>query len=106
MSFIIVSVLVAWLVNQGLKMAIMRKPRSFWECGGMPSSHAAFASALYAAFGLDQGFAAPVSLLALAVGIYIAHDVTRIRKAHNFTQTIVGLIVGCAVVLALKYLVY
>lgn len=106
MNFVIVSVVLAWLVNQFLKMAIAKKPGVFWRCGGMPSSHAAFASALYTAFGLSQGFTSPVAILALALGIIIVHDVLRMRKTHTLPETAVGIAVGSAVVLLTKVLVY
>ncbi len=77
----------AWLIAQGIKVFIgviyQRKFdfRWFIGTGGMPSSHAAGASCLAAAMGLEYGFSSPYFALAAAFAIVVMFDAQGVRRA-------------------------
>ena len=84
-----VSVLVAWLTAQTLKviLGIITEKRFnfkwFVGTGGMPSSHAAVASGMAAAMGLSCGFDSPLFGLALLFAIIVISDAQGVRRASG-----------------------
>lgn len=77
----------AWLIAQAIKviLGIIRQRkfdfRWFVGTGGMPSSHAAGASCLAMAMGLEYGFISPYFALAAAFAIVIMFDAQGVRRA-------------------------
>ena len=90
-QFIILSVGITWLFNQCLKMLISGRPKIFFEHGGMPSSHTAFASALATAVGYVEGWTSPMFLITLGLVILILHSAS---KRHKPQEIGVGVLVG------------
>jgi acid phosphatase family membrane protein YuiD len=102
MNLILVSVLFAWLVNQLAKVFITKRKKTFFECGGMPSSHSAFVSALCTSVGLLEGFGSAIFLITLAFSVLVAHDAVQIRKQHKVIDIIIGAAIGIAVTLLIN----
>jgi hypothetical protein len=100
---IILSITIAWLVCQAIKIAISRKTTSFWQLGGMPSAHAALVGALATAVALQEGYASPAAAITYVLAAIVVHDAVHIRKDHNLTEVAAGLLIGIAVVLLLSY---
>lgn len=79
--------LIAWVLAQGIKVAIgiVRKKkfdfRLFVGPGGVPSSHAAGASALATSIGLRFGFDTVSFALATAFAIVVMFDAQNVRRA-------------------------
>lgn len=77
----------AWLIAQAIKVftgAIIQKKFDFrWivGTGGMPSSHVAGASCLFAAMGFEYGFNGPYFTLAAAFAIVVMFDAQGVRRA-------------------------
>ncbi len=77
----------AWMIAQAIKVVIgvIRQKRFdfrwFIGTGGMPSSHAAGASCLAAAMGLEYGFNSPYFALAAAFAIVVMFDAQGVRRA-------------------------
>ena len=84
---IFMTTLTAWLIAQSIKVAIgiIRLKRFdfrwFVGTGGMPSSHAAGASCLAAAMGLEYGFSSAYFALAAAFAIVVMFDAQGVRRA-------------------------
>jgi len=79
--------LVAWVVAQSLKvtLGVIRQRkfdfRWFIGTGGMPSSHAAGASCLATAIGLNYGFDSVYFALAASFAIVVMFDAQGVRRA-------------------------
>lgn len=79
--------LIAWVIAQSIKVAIgvIRKKRLdfrlFVGPGGLPSSHAAGASALATSIGLKHGFDTVAFALAVAFTIVVMFDAQNVRRA-------------------------
>ena len=79
--------LVAWILAQSIKVAIgiMRQRRFdfrwFIGPGGIPSSHAAGASALATSIGLRYGFDTVSFALAVAFAIVVMFDAQNVRRS-------------------------
>ncbi len=77
----------AWFIAQAIKVVIgviSQKRfdfRWFIGTGGMPSSHAAGASCLAAAMGMEYGFNSPYFALAAAFAIVVMFDAQGVRRA-------------------------
>jgi acid phosphatase family membrane protein YuiD len=54
--------------------------RSFFQCGGMPSSHSAVAAALATALGLDYGWSSPVFQISAVLGSIVIYDAFTLRR--------------------------
>jgi hypothetical protein len=84
---IFTTTLLAWLIAQTVKVflgVIVQKKfdfRWFIGTGGMPSSHAAGASCLAAAMGLEYGFNSPYFALAAVFAIVVMFDAQGVRRA-------------------------
>jgi acid phosphatase family membrane protein YuiD len=64
-----------------------------WRTGGMPSSHAALATALATSLGFTEGLDSPVFVFSLFYGILIIRDAMGVRRAAgNQAQTLNQLI--------------
>lgn len=106
MNLIVASVFSSWLINQLAKIAISKNKRKFFECGGMPSSHSAFVSALSTAVSITEGFGSAIFLITLAFSIIIIHDAVRVRKQHKVMDVIVGIAIGIAATLLINALLF
>ncbi|MEM4263575.1 MAG: divergent PAP2 family protein [Candidatus Woesearchaeota archaeon] len=102
MNLIVISVACAWLINQLLKTVISRSKRNFFECGGMPSSHSAFVSALTTSVCLVEGLNSAIFLITLAFSILVVHDAVRIRKQHKIMDIVVGIVIGISATLLIN----
>lgn len=77
----------AWLIAQTVKVVIgiLRQKRFdfrwFIGSGGMPSSHAAGASCLATAIGLEYGFASVYFALAFAFAVVVMFDAQGVRRS-------------------------
>jgi acid phosphatase family membrane protein YuiD len=84
---IFMTTLAAWAIAQTVKvtLGIMREKkfdfRWFIGTGGMPSSHAAGASCLATAIGLDCGFDSAYFALAAAFALVVMFDAQGVRRA-------------------------
>lgn len=80
------TVLIAWLVAQSIKVAIgvIREKKFnfkwFVGTGGMPSSHAAIVSALAASVGFTFGFSSPFFAMAFFFAFIIMFDAQGVRR--------------------------
>jgi len=100
---ILLSITIAWLVCQAVKIIISRKTTAFYQLGGMPSAHAALVGALATAVALQDGYASTTAALTYVIAAIIIHDAVHIRRQHNMTEIIAGLLIGFALVLLLSY---
>lgn len=79
--------IVAWVFTQTLKVAlgVIRERRFnfrwFIGTGGMPSSHAAGATALALSSGLELGFSSPVFALAFVFALVTMFDAQGVRRS-------------------------
>ncbi|MDP2904873.1 MAG: divergent PAP2 family protein [Candidatus Omnitrophota bacterium] len=77
----------AWLIAQTVKvtLGVIRQKRFdfrwFVGTGGMPSSHAAGASCLATAIGLNQGFDSAYFALAASFALVVMFDAQGVRRA-------------------------
>jgi len=121
---VVLSVLVAWLVAQGAKIVTKSwdkkrfYPQSFFEGGGMPSSHTALVVSVSTAVGIAEGFGSSVFLVAVAFASIVMYEVLVTKKAiiqfaqivahhhtksvveklgHTLTEIVVGAVIGIAV---------
>jgi len=84
---IFMTTVAAWLIAQTVKVTlgvIQQKRfdfRWFVGTGGMPSSHAAGASCLATAIGLDQGFNSVYFALAASFALVVMFDAQGVRRA-------------------------
>jgi len=84
---ILMTTLSAWIIAQTIKVTIgiiSQKKfdfRWFVGTGGMPSSHAAGATCLAAAIGLDYGFQSVDFALAASFAIVVMFDAQGVRRA-------------------------
>src|SRR3989338_1403306 len=84
---IFVTTLSAWVIAQTIKVTIgvIREKkfdfRWFIGTGGMPSSHAAGASCLATAIGLEYGFTTAYFALAASFAIVVMFDAQGVRRA-------------------------
>jgi len=87
--FVFFGVLTAWFVAQCIKvlLGIIREKRFnfkwFVGTGGMPSSHAAAASAMSTAIGIHYGIHSPLFALALLITIVVITDAQGVRRASG-----------------------
>ena len=86
---ILMTTLSAWLIAQTVKVVtgIVREKkfdfRWFVGTGGMPSSHAAGASCLATAIGLEYGFSSVYFALAASFAIVVMFDAQGVRRASG-----------------------
>lgn len=86
---ILITTLSAWLVTQTLKVTIgvIRQKRFdfrwFVGTGGMPSTHAAGASCLATAIGLEYGFDNVLFALAASFAIVVMFDAQGVRRSSG-----------------------
>jgi acid phosphatase family membrane protein YuiD len=106
MKLIILSALLAWFIAQASKSISSKTKKSFFRCGGMPSAHSAFTSALTTAVGITQGFSSALFAVTLGFSIIVWHDAIRVRKHHTLKQVIVGVLIGIAVTLLINAILF
>jgi len=86
---IFMTTLSAWIIAQTIKVTIgvIRQKRFdfrwFVGTGGMPSSHAAGASCLATAVGLEYGFGTVYFALAAAFALVVMFDAQGVRRASG-----------------------
>mgnify|MGYP001577187518 CR=1 FL=1 len=86
---IFMTTLSAWFVAQIIKVSfgVIRQKRFdfrwFVGTGGMPSSHAAGASCLATAIGLEYGFSSVYFALAASFAIVVMFDAQGVRRASG-----------------------
>lgn len=86
---IFMTTLSAWIIAQTIKVSVgvIREKkfdfRWFVGTGGMPSSHAAGASCLAAAVGLENGFDSVYFALAAAFALVVMFDAQGVRRASG-----------------------
>lgn len=86
---IFMTTLSAWLVAQTIKVSfgVIRQKRFdfrwFVGTGGMPSSHAAGASCLSTAIGLEYGFSSVYFALAASFAVVVMFDAQGVRRASG-----------------------
>lgn len=84
---IFITTLFAWIITQAIKVTfgVVRQKkfdfRWFVGTGGMPSSHAAGASCLATAIGLEYGFGSVVFTLAAFFAIVVMFDAQGVRRS-------------------------
>ncbi|MCX6708309.1 MAG: divergent PAP2 family protein [Candidatus Woesearchaeota archaeon] len=100
---ILLSIAIAWLAAQLIKIAISRKTTAFWQLGGMPSSHAALVGALATAIAMQEGYMSPAAAISYVLAAVVIHDAVHIRKQHTLTEIIAGLAIGFFTVIILSY---
>ncbi|GHU73643.1 membrane protein [Clostridia bacterium] len=78
--------LLAWSIAQIAKVVVVLITekrfhiRKIMQSGGMPSSHAAFATALAMGIGFQEGFGEPVFALACALALIVMYDASGVRR--------------------------
>ena len=91
--------MLAWTIAQTAKVLIaLLKTRhldiSLWASpGGMPSSHAAFVSALATTVGLDQGFDSALFAACVVFASVVMYDAAGVRRAASIQARIINQIV-------------
>lgn len=84
---VLMSTLLAWIITQSIKVTIgiIRQKRFdfrwFVGSGGMPSSHAAGASCLAIATGINYGFDSAYFALAASFAIVVMFDAQGVRRS-------------------------
>ena len=82
-----VSAFAGWMLAQAIKMmsGLVRTRRVDFRyllsTGGMPSAHSSMVCSLFAAIGLTEGFAAPITMLAFAFAAITMFDAASVRRA-------------------------
>ena len=88
--------LAVWFLAQSIKVVLgVFKERKFnfrWfiGTGGMPSSHAAGASALATSVGLEYGFNSPLFAVAAVFAMVTMFDAQGVRRATGYQATILN----------------
>jgi acid phosphatase family membrane protein YuiD len=124
---IIISIFLAWFIAQGMLKTITRsieKKKFYWraifECGGMPSGHAAFVAAVSTAAGMVSGFDSMIFYVALVFSILVVYETLVTKNAvvqivrvlsehypqshlieklgHTLIEIIVGAVIGSGIV--------
>ncbi|MDR1598844.1 MAG: divergent PAP2 family protein [Oscillospiraceae bacterium] len=78
--------LLAWLIAQVAKVVVILVTekrlniRKIIQSGGMPSSHAAMATALAMGVGFREGFGEPIFALACALALIVMYDASGVRR--------------------------
>ena len=93
---ILLTTLAVWFLAQSLKVVIgVIKERRFnfrWfiGTGGMPSSHAAGATALATSVGLEYGFNSPLFAVSAAFALVTMFDAQGVRRSTGYQATILN----------------
>ena len=88
--------LAVWVLAQMIKvvLGILKEKRFnfrwFIGTGGMPSSHAAGASALATSVGLEYGFNSPLFAVAASFAMVTMFDAQGVRRATGYQATILN----------------
>ncbi len=100
---IVLSIAIAWLICQIIKMLTSGKLSAFNSVGGMPSAHSTLVGALAMAAALYAGASSVPATISYVLLFIVAHDAVKVRKHHTWTQVFAGIIVGALTVLLLSY---
>lgn len=93
---ILLITLLVWFLAQSLKvvLGIFKEKRFnfrwFIGTGGMPSSHAAGASALATSVGLEYGFNSPLFAVSAAFAMVTMFDAQGVRRSTGYQATILN----------------
>jgi len=93
---ILLTTLAVWVLAQSMKviLGVFKEKRFnfrwFIGTGGMPSSHAAGASALATAVGLEYGFNSPLFAVAAVFTMVTMFDAQGVRRATGYQATILN----------------
>ena len=93
---ILLTTLAVWVLAQTTKvvLGVVKEKRFnfrwFIGTGGMPSSHAAGASALATSVGLEYGFNSPLFAVAAVFALVTMFDAQGVRRATGFQATILN----------------
>jgi len=93
---ILLITLAVWILAQLIKviLGIFKEKRFnfrwFIGTGGMPSSHAAGASALATSVGLEYGFNSPLFAVAAAFAIVTMFDAQGVRRATGYQASVLN----------------
>jgi len=93
---ILLTTIAVWILAQSFKVVLgVIKERRFnfrWfiGTGGMPSSHAAGASALATSVGLEYGFNSPLFAVAAAFAIVTMFDAQGVRRSTGYQASILN----------------
>jgi acid phosphatase family membrane protein YuiD len=88
-NHIIWTTLTAWFLAQFLKVFFYYFKekrinfRRFVGAGGMPSSHSALVSALATAIGIQEGWDAPITAMAVIFTMIVTYDAAGVRLAAS-----------------------
>jgi uncharacterized protein len=88
--------LIVWVLAQAVKvlLGVIKEKRFNFRwligTGGMPSSHAAGASALATSVGLEYGFNSPLFAVAAVFAMVTMFDAQGVRRATGFQATILN----------------
>jgi acid phosphatase family membrane protein YuiD len=99
-NHVLIVTVIAWLFTQFVKviLGVVREKRFdfrwFIGTGGMPSSHAAGASALATSIGMSQGFDSVIFALAATFGVVVFFDAQGVRMATGRQAHILNHIMG------------
>jgi acid phosphatase family membrane protein YuiD len=93
---ILLTTLAVWVLAQTIKviLGVLKEKRFnfrwFIGTGGMPSSHAAGASALATSVGLEYGFNSPLFAVAAVFAMVTMFDAQGVRRSTGFQATILN----------------
>ena len=93
---ILLTTLAVWVLAQTIKviLGVIKEKRFnfrwFIGTGGMPSSHAAGASALATSVGLEYGFNSPLFAVAAVFAMVTMFDAQGVRRSTGFQATILN----------------
>jgi acid phosphatase family membrane protein YuiD len=93
---ILLITLLVWVLAQTVKvlLGVIKEKRFnfrwFIGTGGMPSSHAAGASALATSVGLEYGFNSPLFAVAASFAIVTMFDAQGVRRATGYQASILN----------------
>jgi len=98
-NHVLTTSLIAWVITQSAKVLVdffktHHLHIGLWASpGGMPSSHAAFVSALATAVGLDQGFGSALFAACVVFASVVMYDAAGVRRAASIQARLINQIV-------------
>jgi hypothetical protein len=98
---ILLSIGIAWIACQLIKIILSKKISAFWNVGGMPSAHSSLVGALATAVALQEGFTSTPAVISYVILTIVVRDAVHLR--HTLKEVLVGLGVGIIVVSLLSY---
>ncbi len=94
---VMITALLGWLVAQVLKIVLIWDKKLDFKrivaSGGMPSSHAAFVTALAVGIGFTEGFDSGAFAISFVIAFVVMYDAAGVRRAAGQQATILNKIV-------------